>query len=121
MSKIYVKSFLKSKDEIHVFEGSGIKNNNKIIYNDMGIMTKITVDSDVYLERKKDYYIKLGFNVNKKLKGTYYTVDGKFEVETVTEYISYEKNGIKIKYKLMINNVFVGVFEFNLQYTIDRD
>ena len=121
MSKIKIKAILKNKNEKHVFSGKGIKRQNTITYNDNNIMTKITIKDTVFIERKKDYHLKLGFNINENVKGTYITKEGKLETETKTLNLKVEKNSIKIKYNLMINNVFVDTFEFNLKYSIDTE
>lgn len=120
MSKIYIKTTLKNSNEVHTFEGMGIKDGNKITYNDNGVMTKISFDESVILERISDYYIKICFDENKQIKGIYDTKEGKFETETSICNMKIENNSIKIEYKLMINNVFIDTFIFNLQYTIDR-
>ena len=119
MSKINVIVELKSQEGKHIFKGKGIKNKDVIIYNDDNILTKIKIKDTVFLERKKDYHLKLGFNINEKVKGTYITKEGKLDVLTETKILKIEKNSIKIKYNLMINNVFIDNFEFNLKYTID--
>ena len=119
MSKINIKSELKSKKDKHIFEGKGIKKGSTIIYNDNNIITKITIKDTIFIERKKDYHIKLGFNINENVKGTYITKEGNFETKTETTMLKKEKNSIKIKYNLMINNVFVDTFCFNLKYSID--
>jgi len=120
MSKINIKSILKNENEIHIFEGKGIKNDNIITYNDNGVITKISLGETIFLERNQEYYIKLGFNTNKITEGTYSTKEGNFDVKVKTEYINKDKKSINIKYQLIINNSFIQNFEFYLQYTIDR-
>ena len=119
MGKIYIKSVLKSDEDVHIFEGKGIINENKITYNDNGVMTKVILGESISVERISDYTIKMNFKAQEKIDGTYNTSEGSFALKTDTDYILYEKNGIKIKYRLMINNVLTQTFEFNLQYTID--
>ena len=92
---------------------------NKITYNDEGIMTTIFLDDTIWLLRKKDYEIKLGFFHNSKIKGTYIIPEGELLVETETKDLKILENGIKIKYNLMINNAFIDDFELNLDYSID--
>ena len=98
MSKIEIKTILKNKTDIHKYFGKAIKNGNSIVYSDNNISTKIIIDDIISIERKKDYYIKLNFQKDIKIK----------------------KDSIKIEYNLIINNVFVDTFCFSLQYTIDR-
>ena len=62
----------------------------------------------------------MGFKINEKIKGTYTTSEGNFKLETKTNHLKITQNSIKIKYELIINNVFIDSFDFNLQYTIDR-
>ncbi len=104
MSKIKIKSEIKSKNETHIFKGKGIKTKNKIIYTDNGILTTITLGNIIYLERKKDYYLKLGFCTDKTTFGTYIIPEGKFKIEIKTKKIKIEKNCIKIEYFIKIDN-----------------
>ncbi len=119
MSKIKVKSILKSSDSMHVFEGKGIKKGNKIIYNDNEIMTTITLGNEVYLERKKDYLLKIGFCTYNFLKGTYIIPEGNLEVETVTRELKQREGELKVVYLIKINNELIREFELNLYYSID--
>ena len=121
MSKIKIKSTLKTKDSIHTYEGKGILNNNQIIYNDHGIITKITIDTPLIIERSKNYDMKLGFKTNEIIKGTYIINEGTLETTTKTKELKIEKNSIIIKYNLKINSVNIDNFEFILTYTIDSD
>ncbi len=120
MSKIKIKTILKNKTDIHEFSGKAIKTNNTITYNDNNTLTKITIDDTVSIERKNDYYIKLNFKQTKTIQGTYETKEGNFNIKTETKELNIKKDSIKIKYNLIINNVFIDTFYFNLQYTIDR-
>lgn len=119
MSKININYSLKNKDEIHTFIGKGIKNGDKITFNDDGIMTTITLGDNVFLERKKDYLIKLGFCINNSMKGTYIIPEGSLDVETETKELIFSENNIKIIYSLMISNSNIGDFELNFNYSID--
>lgn len=119
MSKIKIKSEIKSKDSTYIYEGKGIKKDNKIIYNDNGIITTITIDEIIYLERKKDYYMKLGFCTYKSIKGTYIIPEGQLNIKTKTKSIKKEKNSIKINYSININNTEENDFRLNLHYSID--
>ena len=119
MSKIKIEYDLKSKNEKHAFTGKGIKNRNKIIFNDNGILTIVTLGNTIYLERKKDYYYKIGFNTSKTVKSTYIIPEGKLMIETVTKYIKQKEDSIQIEYSLTINNTFIDNFLLNLRYSID--
>ncbi len=119
VAKININYSLKSKDETHIFDGKGIKNGNKITYNDNGVMTTITLGDVIFLERKKDYLIKLGFCINNFMKGTYIIPEGSLDVKTETKELICEENHIKIIYSLRINNDSLGDFELNFNYSID--
>jgi len=119
MGKVNIDYSLKTKDEIHTFEGKGIKNGDKITFNDDGIMTTIILGEKVFLERKKDYLIKLGFCINNSTKGTYIIPEGSLDIETETKELIYSGNGVKIVYSLFINKGNVGEFELNFNYGID--
>ena len=119
MGKVNIDYSLKTKDEIHTFEGKGIKNGDKITFNDDGIMTTIILGEKVFLERKKDYLIKLGFCINNSTKGTYIIPEGSLDIETETKELIYSGNGVKIVYSLFINKGNVGEFELNFNYSID--
>lgn len=119
MGKVNIDYSLKTKDEIHTFEGKGIKNGDKITFNDDGIMTTIILGEKVFLERKKDYLIKLGFCINNSTKGTYIIPEGSLDIETETKELIYGGNGVKIVYSLFINKGNVGEFELNFNYGID--
>jgi len=119
MGKVNIDYSLKTKDEIHTFEGKGIKNGDKITFNDDGIMTTIILGEKVFLERKKDYLIKLGFCTYNSMKGTYIIPEGNLEVETETKELICNQNDIKVIYSLMINGTFIDEFELNFNYGID--
>ncbi len=119
MSKVNINYSLKSKDGIYSFSGKGIKNGDKITYNDNGVLTIITLGENVFLERKKDYLIKLGFCINNSMEGTYIIPEGSLDVYTETKELVISDNGVKIVYSLFINKGFIDEFELNFNYSID--
>lgn len=119
MSKVNIKYSLKSGDDVYNFVGKGIKNGDKITFNDNGIMTTIVLGNNIFLERKKDYLIKLGFCINNSMEGTYIIPEGQILIETTTKSIKQEENSIIIRYFLNIDNAEKNEFELNLQYSID--
>ncbi|MCI9110817.1 MAG: DUF1934 family protein [Bacilli bacterium] len=121
VAKVKINYTLKSNDEIHKFEGKGIKNGDKIAFNDNGVMTTITLGENVFLERKKDYLINLGFCTYNSMKGTYIIPEGSLDVETATKELICDKNNLKIIYSLTINDTFVDNFELNFNYSIDSN
>lgn len=119
MSKINIKAKLSSKDDIHIFEGKGIKNKNEIIYKDKDVSTKIILDEIISIERKADYFLKLNLKKGIKLEGEYITKYGNMKVETTLQDIKQEENKIELIYKLEINDEYVDTFEYNFEYSID--
>ena len=119
MSKIKLKTTLKTEKSIHTYEGKGIISNDVITYNDNGILTKIIIKEPLIIQRKSNYFIELGFKTNETILGTYSISEGKLQTKVNTKELKIEKNSIKIKYNLKINNVNIDDFEFILIYTID--
>jgi len=119
MSKVNIKYSLKSKEGLYEFSGKGIKNGDKITFNDNGIMTTITLGKDVFLERKKDYLIKLGFCTYNSMKGTYIIPEGSLDIETTTKELICNENNLKIVYSLKIDGSFIDEFKLNFNYSID--
>ena len=110
---------LKSNNDIYEYKGLGIKQNNKIIFIDNNVKTIITLEPVIYLERKKDYYLKLGFSINKKIYTTYNSEVGLMDICTITSSIKHKDNTLNIKYKEYINDVFIDEFKLFLKYSID--
>ena len=119
MSKIKIKSIIKSSDGEFSYEGFGIKNKNVFTYNDDGLLTKVIIDDIVTIERRKDYEIVLKYGEGKKLKGFYKTKYGCFKIETITKNIEKNKKSLKIVYDLIINDEFTDTFTFYFEYSID--
>ena len=119
MSKVNIEMKLKSNNDIYEYKGLGIKQNNKIIFIDNNVKTIITLEPVIYLERKKDYYLKLGFSINKKIYTTYNSEVGLMDICTITSSIKHKDNTLNIKYKEYINDVFIDEFKLFLKYSID--
>ena len=119
LSKIKIKSNLKSKNENHQYKGYGLKNKNVIIYNDSNIITKITIDNIITIERKEEYFLEINLKEGINLEGKYITKYGNLKVESYTKEIKKEKNYLKIVYDLKINNEYVDTFTYILEYSID--
>lgn len=119
MSKVNIKYSLKSGDDVYNFVGKGIKNGDKITFNDNGIMTTIVLGNNIFLERKKDYLIKLGFCINNSMEGTYIIPEGSLDVYTDTKELILNENTVKIMYSLFINKQLIDDFELNFNYSID--
>lgn len=118
MSKIKIKSVLIS-DEKHEFQGFGLKNGHKIIYNDHNIKTVITLGETVYLERKSDYLLFLAFKEQKTLTGSYSNNYGKIDLEVKTKLLKQKENSLEIEYTLINNKQKISDFKFILEYSID--
>lgn len=121
MSKVFVDYSLKSKEGVFSFSGKGIKSGNRISFNDNGVMTVITLGESVILERKKDYFIKLGFCTYNSVECTYIIPEGSLEACCETKELICEDNYLKVIYSLTLNNVFIDEFELNFNYSIDSD
>lgn len=121
MSKIKIKAHLKSKNENYTYEGLAIKNNNQIIYKDKDVLTKITLEDIIKIERGKDYHLIINLKEGIKLKGSYINKYGNLDVVTYTKKIIKKNSYIKITYDLTIEKQFVDTFEYKLEYSIDRE
>lgn len=119
LSKVKIKTTLKSKEENHTFDGYGIKNKNIITYIDNNVITKITIDNIITIERKKQYSLKINLKESINLEGKYITKYGTFKVETYTKKIVKTKNTLKLTYDLNINGEYIDTFTYNLEYSID--
>lgn len=118
MSKVKIKAILKNK-ETNTFIGYGIKNKNVITYNDCNIITKITMDKTITIERKEEYFLQIKLKKGINLEGKYITKYGNLKVETCAKEIKIDKNYLKVIYDLKINNEFTDTFTYILEYSID--
>lgn len=119
LSKINIKSVLKSQKETVKYEGKGIKNKNRIVFNEKAVKTAIDIKNKIIIERKEEYYLKIVFSKQKKEEGKYITKYGNLKIETYTKELKIEENKFKIKYDLIINEHFIDTFEYNFEYSID--
>lgn len=119
MSKILIESSLKSNNGTHYFKGKGIKNNNKIIYQDEKVQTKIVVDNIITIERKSDYKLILNLKEGIKLKGKYINNYGTFIVETIMTKFIKKENEYEITYKLMVDEKEIDTFTYKLKFSLD--
>lgn len=117
--KAKIKSILKSEEEVHIFEGFGIKNKNKIVYFDNNIKTTLVIDDVISLKREFDYIISLNFKYLKKIDSYYNTKYGKIFFKTYTKRIVNNDKRLEIYYELLNNDEKIQDFEFILEYTID--
>lgn len=118
MSKIKIKSVLKSEDD-YEFNGFGLKSGNKIIYMDHNIKTIVTLGEVIYLERQSDYHIKLAFAPNKILIGTYTNEYGSINLDVKTTRLKQNENKLEIYYTLLSDGQKISDFIFILKYSID--
>ena len=119
MSKINIETVLINKEKNHKFKGKGIKKDNQIIYLDKKVQTKITLDSIITIERKKDYYLKLNFKNGIKTKGIYINNYGTFEIEIKTLEIITKDNELKIIYKIKVSENEFDTFIYKLKFSLD--
>lgn len=114
-----MKINIEAKLNNEVFKGKGIKKNNQIIYKDKNILTKITLDNIITIEREEDYYIKINLKKGIKLAGTYITKYGNINIETLTSSIFVSENEIKITYKLYVDKHYIDTIQYNLKFSLD--
>lgn len=100
--KIFLKIKLKTNEEFITKELTGLKVDNKIIYNDLNVTTTIILnENNILLTRENnEYKIILNFN-NNQSNGEYYLKGyNKFDLNIKLNLIEIKKNFIKIKYEL---------------------
>ena len=119
LSKIKIKASLKSKESNHTFTGYGIKNKNIITYNDSNIITKITIDNIITIERKENYILKIRLKEGINLDGKYITKYGNIKIATYTKKLTKTESTLKIIYDLNENDEYIDTFTYNLEYSID--
>lgn len=119
MSKIKIKTLLKSDDEIYKYEGFGIKQKNKITYFDNNIKTVVVFGDIITLTRTLDYEINLKFKLNETLDSYYLTGFGKIDMQVLTKLIKQGENYLEVHYTLLNENKKLQDFEFILEYSID--
>lgn len=119
MSKIKIKTVLKSTETIHEYNGFGIFNGNKITYIDNNIKTSIVLDDIISLTRNSDYQINLNFKLKETLEGYYQNSYGKINFKVKTKYLKNIDNLLEIHYSLFHEDNKISDFEFILEYSID--
>jgi len=122
MSKIRINSTLinLTEKEKTIYEGLGIKNNNKIQYKDNNIIVTLDLKDEIILKRKsKEYEIIMKFKENTS-KGIYniFEFNSNIPLEIVTKKIIKEENKISIEYKLYIDKQLIGDYIYELSYEV---
>lgn len=104
MSKISIKTSLKYQGEITNYDVNGIKNINKIMYQEDNYKVTIIINKDsIKLIRKnKEIMLEIEFINNKKVIGYYTLLDGnnKLELDIYTKKLIIQDTYIEIEYEL---------------------
>ena len=119
ISKVGIKSILKSSSDLHQYIGKGIKNSKGIIYFDDFIKTVVSISDKVVIERIGEDYLRLEFKEGMN-KGEYLTNEGSLPVTTYTHLLKISDNSLEIKYDLFIDEHLIDTFLYILEYSIDR-
>ena len=121
MSKIKVKSVVKSSnDTTCLMDKKAIYADNKITYNDNGVITTIEVLGDeVILTRENDdTKVSLTFNKNEKKKSKYELKSHGLMMDVLvdTKELKVDDNKINVIYDLYINDAFSDTFVYELEW-----
>lgn len=122
MSKIIIKSTIKSSDNIdEVKDKKALYINNKITYDDNGVNTSIEImDDEVILTRESsDTKVFLYFNKYQKRKSIYElkTHNLKMDILVDTKDLLIEDKKINVIYDLYINDEFSDTFVYELEWS----
>lgn len=107
MGKIKFKAKVDSNDEKYIAYGTGIYNNDRIVYKEKDINVTILIrDNQIEMIRKcNDYLIHLFFQKDLITQSEYQLFGGKkvFYLETKTELLEFDDKKIQIDYILEDN------------------
>ena len=122
MSKVRINSTLinLTENEKTLYEGLGIKNDNKLQYIDNNIVVTLILKEDIILKRKsKEYEITMNFKDNDS-NGSYniFEFNSNIPLEIITKKISKEINKITIEYRLYIDKELMGDYIYELSYEV---
>lgn len=122
MSKIIIKSTIKSSDNIdELKDKKALYINNKITYDDNGVNTSIEImDNEVILTRENgDTKVSLYFNKYQKRKSIYELKSHQLTMDILvdTKELLIEKNKINVIYDLYINDELSDTFTYELEWS----
>src|SRR5574344_2406693 len=116
MSKIKLKLSLKTSNNSYNKEINGIFNDNRIVYNDDGIKTTISLDN-LSIERENvDYKLELIFS--EKPVGKYLLKKFNKIIDLDLKPQEFKINDNKITIKYYINFEEYELFEYKIEYNI---
>lgn len=122
MSKISLKTYLKTKDEQINYDGYGIMTDNKITYKENDVLVTILYFYDkIMLTRKSDdYIIKMNFELHKNTRGVYNITNNDLQIplQIETTNLQLKSNEILINYLLKIDEETTTKFSFELIYEV---
>lgn len=121
MSKIKIKTILKTSEDNIINECKGVKINNKIKFIDNDINTIIEIEKDnIFLTRTtEEYEMKLQFKKFLTIAGFYDIKNiGMLDLKVNTEELIIEDNKIYIEYILYVNNENLNKSTYELEYEV---
>ena len=122
MSKIIIKSTIKSSDNIdEVKDKKALYINNKITYDDNGVNTSVEImyDEVILTRESSDTKVFLYFNKYQKRKSIYElkTHNLKMDILVDTKDLLIEDKKINVIYDLYINDEFSDTFVYELEWS----
>lgn len=123
MSKIRINSSIINEvdNKKTIVKTIGIKENNKISYNDNKVNVTILInDNKINMTREeKEYILKLNFDCNNDTKGTYLIEEiGTLEIEIKTKNLKITMNNVYIEYELKLGEEYLGIYKYNLEFEV---
>lgn len=121
MSKINIRSIVlgQTTEEEDIFV-SGIKKENKILYNYGGINVSLELFlNTITLVRENDEMkLTLKFENDKSIVTSYYIkpINIMMKVETRTKLLEISENSFKVEYELYMNDDFSDLFTYTLKW-----
>ncbi|SRR5574344_1938931 len=121
MSKILIKSNIKSKDNEDTICCNGIIKDSKIYFNSNDVNTIITIkDKVITINRDSDESnVTLIFELNNNHITKYIIKEHnlKMLIESKTKKISINNNNFMVEYDLLVNGTFSDTFTYNFEWS----
>ena len=123
MSKIRINSSIINEvdNKKTIIKTIGIKENNKISYNDNKVNVTILINDNkiIMTKEEKEYILKLNFDCNNDTKGTYLIEEiGTLEIEIKTKNLKITMNNVYIEYELKLGEEYLGIYKYNLEFEV---
>ena len=119
MSKLNIKTKLKTKENNLKYNLKGIKNNNKISFveNNIKVNMYIEKDSIKIIRKTEEYEMELCFKQSLTITGKYDIKNiGILEIKTDTKKLIIEEGKIYIEYILYVNKENLGLNTYEIEY-----